>query len=537
MKNIFEKQGCSSLKRILIFGFIASLLLGCVTGGKMNTKENEDVSHKSPEQLGFWFKGSVEDAFVLAKKENKILFLYWGAVWCPPCNELKEQVFSKPKFAEIMKTVVPVYLDGDTEAAQIWSEKLKAGGYPTIIALNSDRQEIMRIVESVSIEEFVAAFESAVVLSKPFKQIVEKAKNGKANKDEWRMISFFSWGDPSLGLKEEDTLFDLKLLLEKIPSHLKEERAMLSARFIEVAMSLKDTKERKISNEINKIKKDREKYLNLIFLSPQTKIATRAVIINEAKDIVEFFTEPTKPELRKDLIKKWLDAVQVIREDKITSTDTKLWSWYPMLQFHQLENPNSKIPKEMADKIRDAVSKADKEAKSSFDRHAVISDAAELLMGINDFDLAQKMLLKELETTDTPWYYQSVMANLEEKKGNIKGSLDWSEKARLSAKGRATRIQWIVADLVNNVKLKHNDQEQHIENLIKEYYEVALSMNDGFSGRNASRAKAVATNLKPWLEKDGVKKLVATYEVRCEKIANSDLRKSCLEHFKELKKN
>ena len=34
-----------------------------------------------------------------------------------------------------MSGFVPVYLDGDSEAAQIWGERLKAAGYPTILVL------------------------------------------------------------------------------------------------------------------------------------------------------------------------------------------------------------------------------------------------------------------------------------------------------------------------------------------------------------------------------------------------------------------
>ena len=502
----------------------------------MNEKINQDVSHVTPEKLGFWFKGSVDEAFSYAKKENKVLFLYWGAVWCPPCNELKEQVFSKPKFSELMKTVVPVYLDGDTEAAQVWGEKLNAGGYPTIIVLNSDGQEITRIVESLSINEFIETFESAMASSKPFKHIIEKAKAGKADKSEWRMISFFSWGDPSLGLKDEDNLFVFKALLQKIPSELKEEKAMLSARFIEVAMILKESKEKKIADELRQLKKDQKIYLDAIFDSHQTIITARSIIVFEGKDVVEFLTEKTPDGPRKALIKRWLDAAAMIREDKICSTDTKLWSWNPMLEFYQLNDPKSKFSKDMTDKVRAAVYSAEKEAKSSFDRHAVVSGAADLLIKIGDIDAARELLLKELESTDTPWYYQSVLASLEEKAERVSESLKWSEKARISAKGRATKIQWIVADLVNNIKQKHNDQEKHIEYLLNEYYETALSMDDGFSGRNASRAKSIVTNLKPWIEKDGIKKIIEAYKARCDHVNRSELKKACLEHFKEIKK-
>ena len=75
-----------------------------------------------------WFSGSVDDAFALAKKENRSVFLYWGAVWCPPCNYLKSQVFDDSRFSEIMQPTVAVYLDGDSEAAQEWGAKFNAAG-------------------------------------------------------------------------------------------------------------------------------------------------------------------------------------------------------------------------------------------------------------------------------------------------------------------------------------------------------------------------------------------------------------------------
>ena len=57
-------------------------------------------------------------AFKKAQNENKLVFIYWGAEWCPPCNSLKNAVFNRPKFSSLMQGFVSVYLDGDTDAAQ-----------------------------------------------------------------------------------------------------------------------------------------------------------------------------------------------------------------------------------------------------------------------------------------------------------------------------------------------------------------------------------------------------------------------------------
>src|SRR3984957_5099518 len=70
-----------------------------------------------------WYVGSVESAFVAARAQNKPVFLYWGAKWCPPCHELKATVFSRPDFIEKLKLFIPVYLDGDDPGAQKWGNQ------------------------------------------------------------------------------------------------------------------------------------------------------------------------------------------------------------------------------------------------------------------------------------------------------------------------------------------------------------------------------------------------------------------------------
>ena len=56
--------------------------------------------------------GDLDAAFALARARQQPLFLYWGAVWCPPCNQLKAGLFKDPAFIALTSKFVPVYLDG-----------------------------------------------------------------------------------------------------------------------------------------------------------------------------------------------------------------------------------------------------------------------------------------------------------------------------------------------------------------------------------------------------------------------------------------
>ncbi len=79
------------------------------------------------------------------KPKSKPLFLYWGAVWCPPCNEVKATIFTRQDFIERARNFVPVYIDGDAKGAQKLGARFNVSGYPTMVLFTPDGREITRL--------------------------------------------------------------------------------------------------------------------------------------------------------------------------------------------------------------------------------------------------------------------------------------------------------------------------------------------------------------------------------------------------------
>ena len=87
----------------------------------------------------------VDKAFALAKQSGKPVFLYWGAVWCPPCNQVQATLFSRADFAERSRAFIPVYVDGDKPGAQKVAARFKVAGYPTMILFKGGEAADMKI--------------------------------------------------------------------------------------------------------------------------------------------------------------------------------------------------------------------------------------------------------------------------------------------------------------------------------------------------------------------------------------------------------
>ncbi len=174
-------------------GLLLAAASACFSSSFAATQPASPAVHLPPGIA--WQQGDIDAAFARAKRSNKPLLLYWGAVWCPSCNQVKATVFSQQVFKDRSSFFVPVYLDGDAENAQKLGERFKVRGYPTMILFRPDGTEVTRLPGEADLDRYMQALSLGMNATHPFKQTLAAAlRDGAALKpDEWRMLADYSW--------------------------------------------------------------------------------------------------------------------------------------------------------------------------------------------------------------------------------------------------------------------------------------------------------------------------------------------------------
>lgn len=184
-----------------------------------------------------WFEGNVAQAFIAAEQPHKPVFVYFGAVWCPPCQELKATVFRRQDFLGKLSLFVPVYLDGDAPDAERWATEFKITGYPTALILRSNRAELERVSGGMDLSRYSEVLDLGLSATRPINDILAAvtsgdptitledcrrlAYNGWPLEDEW----IFSEDDPGWLEKLSDALTQAA---GRCPAEAAIERARLS---------------------------------------------------------------------------------------------------------------------------------------------------------------------------------------------------------------------------------------------------------------------------------------------------------------------
>ena len=430
---------------------------------------------------GIVWQDNPEAAFAEARERGVPVLLYWGAVWCPPCNRIKSLVFGRPDFIELSTSFVALAIDGDSPGGQRLAEQLKLRSYPTLVVVRPDGAEITRLPCELDGKRFVHILDVAINARYTAGESLSVALSRERvlSDDEWRLLSFYSWDtDERQLLKNLDfaaivasltracTLPEAAMRLEWLGLHA---AAMAGETGVDQAAAITR--------------------LETTLDDPLVVCQQLDIVIGYALDLVRFLTAPGSA-ARLGLIASWSRALRMLEDDDTLNLCDRLGALRTRVRLNRLGAGDAALAGQASERVAEAAALADSPELS----HAVINSGAGILIDAGRHEEAATLLKGALDHSHSPFYFMHTLAAIAKRCGDPAGALDWYERAWHGATGSATRIQWGASWLLALLDLAPGDSAR-IERCAGELAAQIEATGDAGCQRNRTQGARIAKAL------------------------------------------
>ena len=434
----------------------------------------------------------IERAFARARAEKKPLLLYWGAKWCPPCNQLKATLFNRMDFIDRSRSFVAVNIDGDLPGAQQLGARFRVRGYPTMILMAADGSEITRLPGEVDAPQVMAVLQLGLAGGRPVKAVLAEARAGKpVSGPEWRMLAYYGWDT------DEDQLVraaERPALLAQLSRACPPAERQAATRLLLKAVAGSD--------DGKGIKPDaalRERVRKLL-ADPAASRAQMDVVVNFAAEITKALAPEPGAE-RQAMATAFDAALQRLEEDAGLSRADQLGALIARVALARIDLPakerQPKLPEALVQRVRSHVARDDQQISDGYERQAVITAGAYALGEAGLWAESDALLKANLAKSHSPYYLMSQLGGNARKLGQSDEALRWFALAWEKSEGPATRLQWGASYIGALVELAPQDAPR-IEQVARQLFSEAAKDRAAFHERSARSLQRVAAKLADW---------------------------------------
>lgn len=459
----------------------------------------------------------VDAAFARARAESKPLLLYWGASWCPPCNQLQATVFNRQEFIERARAVVPVYVDGDKPGAQKLASRFAVRGYPTMVLFDPQGRELTRLPGEVDAAQVGELLTLGLSARRSARELLALARAGDAGltASDWRLLAFYSWDTDQQQLAGPA---GPAALLRELAAACPADQPELALRLGLKALIATDRKALPVPDAPQR----RGPLLALLADPVRVRLHTDLLAHRSAR-LVRALSGAGAPE-RATLVQAFDAALQRLQEDPSLSRADRVGALLGRVRLAGIDAPEGTTPAAPAalrDALRAQSARFDREITDGYERQAVITYSAYALEQAGLMDDSDALLKANLAKSHSAYYLMSDLAENAKKRGDKAGAIDWSAKAFEASVGPATRLQWGGLYLDTLVELVPQDAAR-IEALARRLIDEAAGQPDTFEGRSARSMQRVGERLQAWSQAQGrapvLRRLQGRLDAMCAKL-------------------
>ncbi|HSN32243.1 MAG TPA: thioredoxin fold domain-containing protein [Ideonella sp.] len=470
----------------------------------------------------------VDAAFAKAREARMPLLLYWGASWCPPCNQLQATLFNRRDFIERSRAFVAVHVDGDRPGAQKLGKRFRVSGYPTLVLLRPDGTEVTRLPGEADPPQVLGVLDLGLSGGRPVAAVLADARAGKPlAANDWRMLAFYSWDTDDQQLASAaDRPGLLATLAASCPAALGATRTRLWLKALAA------------SDDGHGVKGDAalRRLVLGVLRDPAGARAQMDVLAYGAKPIVRAVSGAAAGGQADEVVAAYDTALRRLGRDDTLSRADRLAALDARLDLTQLDRldgePLEPVPAPLLDDIRAQVARDDREIRDGYERQAVITEAAALLAQAGLMAESDRLLEANLAKSHSPYYLMSQLAGNARKRGDASAALGWYARAFDASQGPATRLQWGASYLGALVDLAPEDAPL-IERVASQLIAEAAAQPNAFYERSARSLQRAVERLARWnadgRHADALARLKRQLDAVCGRLGAADPQRATCE--------